>query len=58
MSTALMVYHHYACDCCDTETPAPYVVIGNPEHFCSLTCARIFYSRSVMWIWRHRKEKR
>lgn len=58
MGKALVAYHMPDCDTCDEGiSDAPFLVLGNPELFCSLTCCKIFYLRSTRWISQHRKEK-
>jgi hypothetical protein len=44
------------CSMCQDAAPAKVGVVGNPEHFCSLVCCKIFYSRPAKWIIQHRRE--
>jgi hypothetical protein len=41
---------------CHDAVAQQVTVVGNPERFCSLVCAKIFYSRPTKWINQHRKE--
>ena len=61
MSTALVPYTTKTCACCDEAFCCDPVQVGhrdgtwNPETFCGLLCAKIFYIRPIYWIGQHRK---
>ncbi len=58
MAIPAQAYVCQTCDTCDaTLGQRAYGVEGNPERFCDLTCCKIFYSRPMSVISKHRKER-